>query len=424
MKKVIQPINKPIQARVNIPGSKSMTNRALLLAALSDGVCEIKDTLISDDTRAFAEALRQLGIMLRLDETTRTCIIGGASGKFPKKTAAIWCAEAGTLARFILAACAASEGEYHFDGERQLCDRPLAPLIKVLRRQGAKFMPENVDKMPFTVSGADGFSGGEIEVDSSQSGQFLSALLMAAPFSKMPVMLKAREVVSRPYVDMTCAMMADFGVLVRSMPDSRYYVPTPQRYHARDYVIEPDFSTASYFFAAAAVTAGRVTIQAVDRKNSLQGDAAFLEILEKMGCRVIENQEGLSVEGSADLHGVSVNMRDFSDTFMTLAAIAPFAKTATTITNIGHTRLQESDRIKAMHEGLAKLKIKVEEGPDWLKIYPGTPQGATIDAHNDHRIAMAFSVIGLRTPGVEIEGAECVAKTCPEFFSMWELLYG
>jgi 3-phosphoshikimate 1-carboxyvinyltransferase len=217
-------------------------------------------------------------------------------------------------------------------------------------------------------------------------------------------------------------MMADFGVLVRRMHHTRFFVPVPQHYEARDYVIEPDLSTASYFFAAAAVTAGEITIQKIDRAHSRQGDVKFLTVLEKMGCIVSETAAGLKVQGPSVLQGVSVDMRDYSDTFMTLAAIAPFANSPTIITNIGHTQWQESNRIVAMRQGLEQLGVTVDSGPDWIKIYPGEPHAGVIDSHHDHRIAMAFSIIGLRVMGVEIHNAECVSKTCPNFFTLWESL--
>lgn len=422
MEKAIHTINKPIKAKLTIPGSKSMTNRALLMAALSEGVCELSGILISDDTRVFFSALTQLGISIQPDEKSLTCIVGGDSGHFPKKEASIWCGEAGTAARFLLAACASSPGKYFFDAAERLQERPLANLIKVLGLQGAYFEPKTAEKLPFTVYGREGLRGGDVEIEGKQTGQFISALLMVAPFATSTMDIITTEIVSRPYVDMTCAMMADFGVVVHRIRENHFSIPVPQRYQARDYMIEPDLSTASYFFAAAAITGGEVTIQPIQRRTSKQGDIEFLTILEKMGCHVNETATGLTVKGPAELKGVSVNMRDYSDTFMTLAAIAPFAKTTTTITNIGHTRLQESDRIAAMREGLEKLKIKVEEGPDWLRIHPGVPQGAVIKSHNDHRIAMSFAITGLRTSGLSIKGAECVAKTCPQFFEMLENL--
>jgi len=422
MKQSIRSAKKPIMARILIPGSKSMTNRALLMAALADGVSHISDILLSDDTRAFIEALRQLGIMIQVDEANHTCIVEGCYGKFPKRAASIECESAGTVARFLLAACAASPGDYYFNAKPQLIQRPIAPLINALTLQGATFSPPHVQHMPLTVRGIENLAGGEIEIEGTETGQFISGLLMIAPFARTPVDIQADSIVSRPYVDMTCAMMAEFGVLVRRLHQTRFVIPVPQRYHARDYKIEPDLSTASYFFASAAVTGGKVTIQAFERKYSKQGDVKFLLILEKMGCEVIETETEFSVQGPPVLRGINVDMRDFSDTFMTLAAIAPFAKTPTMITNIGHTRLQESNRVSAMRQGLEKLNVKVEEGPDWLRIYPSEPTASEVDSHHDHRLAMAFAVIGLRVPGIEIQHAECVSKTCPAFYSLWEKL--
>lgn len=422
MKQSIHTAQKPVHAAVVIPASKSITNRALLLAAFADGVSEIFNLLISDDTRAMVNALHQVGIAVQLDEEDRSCIVGGGGGCFPKAEADIYCADAGTVGRFLLAACAASPGIFHFDASEQLRARPIAPLLDVLLKQGAKVEPAGAEKMPFTLMGADGLQGGEIIIDGGETGQFISALLMAAPFAKNPLTIEAKNLVSRPYVDMTCEMMAEFGVLVRRIHHGRFSVLVPQRYIARDYVVEPDLSTAANFFAAAAVTGGEVTIQAFDSEQTKQGDIAFVSVLKKMGCEISEDQLGFTVRGPAELKGVNVDMRDFSDTFMALSAMAPFANSPTTITNIGHARLQESNRISAMRTELEKLHVKVEEGKDWIKIYPSQPVAGVVDSHRDHRIAMAFAIIGLRVPGIEIEGAECVGKTCPTFFTLWESL--
>lgn len=423
MKKTIRKLTSPVHAKITVPGSKSMTNRALLLAALADGISEISGILISDDTQAFVKALQQLGIVVQIDEDDQSVIVGGSNGLFPKKEASIWCHSAGTVARFLIAACAAMPGNYAFDATPQLRNRPIQPLLLALKAQGANIEAIHLDnKMPLVIKGVNQLMGGEIEIDGSETGQFISALLMVAPFAKIPVEIKALDIVNRPYVDMTCAMMAEFGVLVRRMPQGRFLIPVPQRYRAIDYVIEPDLSTASYFFAAAAVTGGEISIQVFDRENSKQGDVKFLLILEKMGCQVIETEKSFTVKGPNRLEGVNVDMRDYSDTFMTLAAIAPFASSPTTITNIGHTRLQESNRVHATKEGLEKLQVKVEAGEDWLKIYPSQPIGAAIDSHDDHRIAMAFSIVGLKVPGVQINNADCVSKTCPDFFALWDKL--
>lgn len=422
MKQMIHAVEKPIRSRVVIPGSKSITNRALLLAALAEGVSEIFDILISDDTLAFIHALHELGIVVQLDEESRSCIVAGCGGQFPKQEASVWCHNAGTVSRFLIAACAASPGIYHFDATDQLRGRPITPMLRALATQGVTFTPENPEKMPFTLHGRAGLLGGDFEIPGTETSQFTSALLMVAPLAINPVTLFTHDIVSRPYVDMTCAMMADFGVLVRRMHNARFHVPAQQHYSARDYVVEPDMSTASYFFAAAAVTGGEIQIQPIDRQHCKQGDVQFLNVLEKMGCEVIETEEALTVKGPKKLNGVNVDMREFSDTFMTLAAIAPFAASPTTITNISHTRHQESNRITSTRKELEKLGVKVEEGPDWLKVYPSEPKAGVIDSHDDHRIAMSFALIGLRVPGIEIEGAECVAKTCPDFFEMWQAI--
>lgn len=419
MKQLVRAVNAPIHAKVTIPGSKSITNRALLLAALADGVSELSDILLSDDTLAFIEALRALGISIQLDTAARSCIVAGNHGQFPKTEAAIWCHSAGTVARFLTAACAASPGQYYFDATPQLRQRPLDPLLQLLVLQGAKIQPEHATQLPFTLVGCDRLHGGEIEITDETSSQFLSALLMIAPYAKSSVIISTPGAPRRSYIDMTCAMMGEFGVLVRRMHYSRFSVPVPQCYHARDYTVEADFSTASYFFAAAAVTGGSIAIPGMKRADSIQGDVAFLSVLEEMGCFVNETSEDLVLQGPTQLQGVDVNMEDFSDTFMTLAALAPFAATPTTIRHIGHTRLQESNRISAMCRGLQAMQIQVEEGQDWITIYPGEPKAAEVDSHQDHRIAMAFSIIGLRVPGVVIDGAECVTKTCPEFFELW-----
>ncbi len=420
MKKVIKTRLRPLNSYVLIPGSKSITNRALLLAALADGVSELNGVLLSDDTHVFITALRELGIVIEVKAASKTCIVHG--GTFRDKKSKIYCGDAGTAARFILAVCASIPGDYEFDCSDQMRARPLEPLLKILSAQGAKIKPDDASHMPLLLRGIDGLEGGEITVEGSQTGQFASALLLAAPLAQATISVEIDGLVSAPYINMTCLMMGEFGVLVRRMRKARYVVPVPQDYVPRKYFIEPDMSTASYFFAAAAVTRGSVTIQAFIVEESKQADTEFLLILEKMGCIVTSTHKGVAVKGPDELNGVSVDMRHCSDVFMTLAAIAPFATSPTTITNIGHARLKESDRIAAMEEGLRKLNVKVETGDDWMRVYPSAPIAGTIDSFNDHRIAMAFAIIGLRVAGIKIDGAECVTKTCPEFFTLWDNL--
>ncbi len=317
-------------------------------------------------------------------------------GRIPATEADVFCAEAGTAARFLVAAAATGEGVYRFDAAPQLRRRPLALLLDALRAQGTRTEPEDAGGMPFTLL-ARGLTGGSLRLPGDTSSQFISALLMAAPLGRATLDLRVDGLVSRPYVTMTLRMMAQFGADAAATGADRFVV-TPGAYAARDYTIEPDASTASYFFAAAA-TGGRVQVLGLHRKSALQGDVAFLDVLEAMGCTVTDEPEGVRVAGPASLAGLTVDMADISDTFMTLAAIAPLATSPVTITGIGNVRLKESDRIAAVEDNLRRLGVRTESGVDWLRVFPATPRGAHVDPHGDHRIAMAFSVLGLRVPG-------------------------
>ncbi|NLE23327.1 MAG: 3-phosphoshikimate 1-carboxyvinyltransferase [Actinobacteria bacterium] len=402
-----------LDARVRVPGSKSVTNRALLLAALASGESVLRGALEAGDTEAFAAGLRSLGVAVeRLDSGL---LVRGAGGPFPADEATVYCDEAGTAARFLLAASAAGRGAYHFDAAPQLRRRPLGQLLDALRAQGVRTEPAAASGLPLTLA-ASGLAGGGLRLPGDTSSQFVSALLMAAPLGRAALELDVDGLVSRPYVTMTLRMMEQFGVTPQSGPGDRFVV-VPGRYLGREYDVEPDASTASYFFAAAAV-AGRVRVAGLHRRHALQGDVAFLDVLAAMGCLVEDLPEGVRVTGPAALSGLTVDMTDIPDTFMTLAAIAPLATSPVTVTGIGTVRLKESDRIAAVEENLGRTGVKTESGPDWLRVYPGTPRGAVVDPHGDHRIAIAFSVLGLRTPGMVIADPACVAKTCPTFFDL------
>ena len=414
---------------VRVPGSKSVTNRALLLAALADGESILEGALAAGDTLAFAAGLTELGFDLGPagDGARDSWKVGGAGGRIPAAEAEVYCAEAGTAARFLLAACAAGDGVYGFDAAPQLRRRPLAPLLDALRRQGAETVPSGAAHLPLTLR-AHGLSGGRLHLPGETSSQFVSALLMAAPLARNPLELTVDGLVSRPYVDMTLAMMARFGVEAeeahhgtRGGGGSVFRV-APGVYRGSACEIEPDASTASYFFAAAALTGGRVRVPGLRRAGGLQGDVRFLDVLEAMGCSVTDEPAGVSVQGPVALAGIEVDMGDISDTFMTLAALAPFASSPVAITGIANVRVKESDRIAAMEANLQALGVRTESGPDRLRVFPGAPAGARIDPHGDHRIAMAFAVLGLRTPGVVIDDPGCVSKTCPSFFELWGAL--
>ncbi|MFF9026045.1 3-phosphoshikimate 1-carboxyvinyltransferase [Streptomyces eurythermus] len=403
-----------------VPGSKSLTNRALLLAAAAEGTSVLTAPLISDDTMAFRQALGDLGVRIRSSDDDGAWQVTGLC-RGPRGTGRIWCADAGTAARFLPPLAAAGHGDFVFTGSDQLTARPVAPLADALRRLGAEVDTGPDGTLPLRVR-AEGLDGGELEVDGSLSSQFLSGLLMAAPLLRGGLLLKVRELVSRPYVDMTIALMRHFGADVAEDTPGGFAV-RPTGYRAADLRIEPDASTASYFLAAAAVTGSTVTVPGLGH-GSLQGDVRFAEVLERAGARVRRTEDAVTVTGTGTLRGgFAVDMGEISDTFMTLAAIAPLADAPLTVHGIGHARLKESDRIEAVARNLRALGVRTDTGPDWITVHPGNASPARIACHRDHRIAMAFSVLNLRTGNLTLDDPGCVAKTFPGFHEEFHRLF-
>ncbi|KOY57116.1 3-phosphoshikimate 1-carboxyvinyltransferase [Streptomyces sp. XY332] len=394
-----------------IPGSKSITNRALLLAAAADGVSLLRAPLVSADTVAFREALAGLGVpVVEGDDGWKVT----GSGRAPAGGGAVWCEDAGTAARFLPPFAATGAGTFTFDGTGQLRARPLRPLAEALGRLGADArVTEPVGGLPLTVA-ARGLTGGDLTVDASLSSQYLTGLLMAGPLMRRPLTVRGEGLVSRPYITMTQELMRHFGAYVDEFAGGAIQV-LPGGYRAAELDIEPDASTASYFFAAAAVTGTTVTVPGLGL-GSVQGDLGFVEVLRRAGARVEIADGATTVTGTGRLRGgFAVDMGDISDTFMTLAAVAPLADAPITVHGIGHARLKESDRITAVEENLRALGIRTESGPDRLTVHPGRPTAARIACRRDHRIAMAFSVLGLRVPGITLDDPSCVGKTFPGF---------
>lgn len=418
--KRIEPINHPIDATVTLPGSKSYTNRALIIAALADGTSTLRQALFSDDTAYMAEALRQLGIPVSADTANNTFIVEGKGGSIPAGRAELFVGNSGTSARFLTALAALGHGQYRVDGVPRMRERPMQPLLASIRQLGGAIRPlHHDDCLPIEIAGS-GLRGGTAHMAGDQSSQYFSALLMAAPYMQEGLDLAVQgRLIHGQYIAMTMKSMADFGVAASAEEEERFRVAPGQHYSARAYDIEPDASAASYFFAAAALTGGAVRVENLGA-NSAQGDLAFVDVLTGMGCNVAKGEDYVSVKGPAKFRGVDVDMGAFSDTFMTLAALAPFAEGPTVIRGIAHTRLQETDRVSATVQELRKLGVCVEESNDSLRIQPGIVRGATIDPHDDHRIAMSFALVGLRLPGVVISNPECVAKTFPDFFARLE----
>lgn len=430
----LTPIKHTLNATVRVPGSKSLTNRALLIAALANGQTRLTNALFSDDSRYFANALKTLGFDVQLDEANYEMTVTGLGGKIPAKQAELFIGNAGTAARFLSAFLTLGNGEYILDGEPRMRERPIGDLVEALEQLGCDIQPlEKVESgksiCPPIKINASGLKGGKTKITGDISSQFLSALLMVAPYAHIPVEIElTTELNSKPYVDMTIAIMQDFGVAVErdgyqsfKVSSSNYQLPIT------NYPIESDASAASYFFAAPAICGGTVRVENISRK-SVQGDVNFLDVLAQMGCVVEEANNSIIVHRPSSIVGIDVDMRDIPDTAQTLAAIAPFADSPTRIRGIASARVKETDRVHATCTELARLGVQVEEHEDGMTIYPtfnlqpSTFKPANIQTYNDHRMAMAFSLIGLRFDGITIENPSCVSKTFPNFFEVLEAL--
>ena len=410
----IQPAG-PVNASIRPPGSKSITNRALVCGALADGVSTLTGALDSEDTRVMIGALGQLGLSVEHEPTGRTVRIFGCGGRPPAAGAELYVANSGTTMRFLTAMVALGHGTFRLDGTPRMRQRPIQNLLDALGQLGADARSEAETGCPPVVVRVAGLPGGRARIAGDISSQFLSGLLMAAPCAAKPVELIVEgPLVSKPYIEMTLAVMKAFGVSWDAEGLRRFAVRSPIQYRARQYEIEPDASAASYFFAAAAVTRGTVTVEGLS-KNSLQGDVAFCDELAKMGCRVTYDTDRITVAGRP-LHGIETDMNAISDTAQTLAAVSLFADGPTTITGVAHMRHKETDRIRALATELQKLGAAVDERPDGLRIVPGKLRAAAIDTYNDHRMAMSMAIVGLANPGVVIRDPDCTAKTYPAFF--------
>jgi 3-phosphoshikimate 1-carboxyvinyltransferase len=405
----------PLRGTIRPPGSKSITNRALVCAALAEGQSLLSGVLDSDDTRAMIEALPRLGIGVEHDRENATVQVVGCGGRLPATKADLFVGNSGTTIRFLTAMLSLGQGTYRLDGTPRMRERPIGDLLDALRELGGDAIAEQANGCPPVIVRGRGLAGGRATVAGDISSQFLSGLLMAAPYAAAAVELAVEgPLVSRPYVEMTRAVMRSFGVTIAVERPCRFVIAAPQHYHARRYAIEPDASAASYFFAAAAITGGEVTVEGLSR-DSLQGDVAFCDCLERMGCQVQYEADQITVVGGP-LRGIDVDMNAISDTVQTLAAVALFAEGPTTIRGVAHIRHKETDRIHALAVELRKLGAEVEERDDGLEITPGPLAGAEIDTYDDHRMAMSLALVGLRVPGVVIRDPGCTAKTYPNFF--------
>ncbi len=432
----LDPLATTPDATITVPGSKSHTNRALICAALADGTSVLEGALFADDTWAMVRALSSLGLAIDTDEAQARLTVIGCRGRPPAGPATLNVAQSGTTGRFLAALAALGPGPYVLDGDPQLRARPFGPMVDALRALGATVDGEG---LPLRISGPVG--PGRLAIPGSVSSQFLSGLLLSAPAivpgsgsgsgdgAGQPALVVDLDgpLVSRPYVELTLATMAAFGAEVEADADAlaghdggRFVVPA-SGYRAAPVAIEPDASAATYFFAAAAVTGGRVRIPGLG-STTIQGDLGFVDVLERMGATVVRTPDWTEVTGPSRLEGVEVDMGDMSDAAQTLAVVATFARTPTRVTGIGFIRHKETDRLRAVVTELNRRGIRAVEEPDGFTVEPGVPEPGPVATYDDHRMAMSFALLGLRHPGILIEDPSCVTKTFPRYFETLERL--
>jgi 3-phosphoshikimate 1-carboxyvinyltransferase len=414
-------LTKPLNCTVTVPGSKSITNRALLIAALATEPVVLDNVLFSDDSRNFIASLQQLGFKLEVAETARRVKVYGRGGQIPERQAQIYVGSAGTAARFITAMLALTDGEYLVEAAPQMKLRPMKPLLESLTALGARFeFGSQPDCLPFKIFGTRGRQN-RVILQANMSSQFLSALLLAGVGGKdgLEIVIDG-EVAAKPYVEMTIAMMRQFGVNVENQGFLRFVIPAGQTYHGTPrYTIEPDISNANYFFALATLTGGTVLVQGV-KLAALQGDIQFLKVLQQLGSTVTEEPDGVRVTGPRDgiYPGVAADLGATPDQTITLAALAPFATSPTVIKNVAIIKYHESNRLQAIRTELTKMGIVCEETVDGLIIQPGIPRAVTVETYDDHRMAMAFALTGVRVNGIRIGNPGCTAKTFEGYFDL------
>jgi 3-phosphoshikimate 1-carboxyvinyltransferase len=447
----IRPLSKPPRAVIAVPGSKSITNRALVLAALrAKGFAyAMRGALRSEDTEIMIDCLRALGFRVLTDWPDGVVTVTSRLEEptIPTSAADLFVGNSGTTMRFLTALVSLGDGRYRLDGVPRMRERPIEDLLAALRQLGVNAFSEHSNGCPPVIVEGRGLNGGRIKIKGDVSSQFLSGLLMAAPYARDKIVIEIDgPLVSRPYVDMTIKMLHRWGFFIldeyadgelqvlsyrarerdakvqEQIGKAAFHDGFDPRRHTmlQDYEVEPDASAASYFAGAAAICGGEVTIPGLGA-TSIQGDVRFFDLLKEMGCRISRSDGGTTVTGGK-LHGIDADMNDISDTVMTLAAVACFAEGPTTIRHVGHIRHKETDRLAALATELRRSGAEVGERPDGLTIHPRPLHGAVIETYNDHRMAMSLALVGLRVPGIVIKNPECVGKTFPGFFEDLEKL--
>lgn len=417
----IQPV-RTINSEVYMPGSKSITNRALIIGALSDGETCFKNALFSDDTKYMQKALKDVGIHVHSNELTNEIRITGTNGQFNTPSNEIFVGNAGTAMRFLTTFFTLGNGKFILTGDDRMQERPIRDLVDGLKNLSVKINYLKNEGCPPLEIHANGLKGGKTTMKGEVSSQYFSSLLLSGCYAENDIEIKVDgDLVSKPYIDITSKLMSDFGVGFVNMDYQQFKIPAKQIYrHQKTYFIEGDASNASYFFGAAAVTGGKIRVYNVS-KDTIQGDIQFVELLKQMGCQVEYGINYIEVIGNKKLKGIDVDMRHISDVVQTLSVVALFAEGKTVIRNVANMRVKETDRIHALYNELTKIGAEVEEKEDGLVITPKDKYNACeIETYNDHRMAMSFSLAGLRIKGINLLDPNCVSKTFPNYFKLFE----
>jgi 3-phosphoshikimate 1-carboxyvinyltransferase len=422
--KQIKPTSR-IDGKVNIPGSKSVTHRALIAAALAEGESRLKDCLICEDTLFTLKALEDLGVPISVEHPN--ILVSGTGGTFlpMQKRKKIYMGNSGTSYRLLLTTASLGQGEILLSGSPRMQERPIGSLLRALNQLGVEATCTEQKNFPPVLIRAKGLPGGSVEIEGNQSSQYVSSLLLSGPYAEKDVEIRVTgSLVSQPYVDITLDVMKTFGVSVDRDGYAYFKIPSGQRYQACRFQTDGDVSSASYFWAAAAITGGTIITKNIHPHTTRQGDIGVLDILERMGCYVEQIPDGVLVQGG-DLSGIDVDMSAMPDMVPTLASIALFANGKTAIRNVAHLRLKESDRLRAIASEWSKLGSPIEEMDDGIIISGGGQlSGTTVEPHNDHRLAMSLAVIGLKVHGISLKNETCVNKSFPQFWDLWDQLSG
>ena len=410
-----------LRATVRIPGSKSITHRAIIAASLADGRSVLKDFLECEDTLYTINALREIGVQITIEGNDLK--VEGRGGKFgagPIRQE-IYMGNSGTSLRLFLSVAPLCRGELFITGTKRMQQRPVGPLVIALNRLGVDASCIEKDGCPPVLIRAKGIKGGRVSIQGNQSSQFLSSLLLSGPYADTDIEIEVRgKLVSKPYVDITIDVMKQFGIRVERENYDSFRIFSGQKYRAGEFAIQGDASSASYFWAAAAVTGGQITTENIYPHATRQGDIRFLEVLGEMGCSIEKGSDRVAVHGG-NLSGIEVDMGDLPDMVPTLAAVALFARGKTIIRNVPHLRHKESDRLQALATEWSRIGGRIEELSDGLIIHGGAPlSGTVVYPHDDHRLAMSLAVVGLRVPDLEVRDQHCVNKSFPSFWALWD----